>query len=83
MAIRRNYVRPRRKVFAERPRPLTVVSEAGLVGPADVRTTFPRSVPAACERQLGWRIASRSSSWRRTLPQTWSQSSNTLGSLIA
>jgi hypothetical protein len=32
--------------------------------------------------QTGCRIASRSCTWRRTPPQTWSQSSNTLGSLI-
>jgi len=31
---------------------------------------------------VGWRIASSSSSWRRTPPQTCSHSSNTLGSLI-
>jgi hypothetical protein len=38
--------------------------------------------PGPTARQDGCRIASSSLSWRRTLPQTWSQSSNTLGSLI-
>lgn len=46
------------------------------------RAAPQRAARLAAGQVAGWRIASRSCSWRRTPPQTWSQRSNTLGSVI-
>jgi Aldehyde dehydrogenase family len=58
-------------------------ARSGPLVSARVSWSAPPGLAQAPRQPLGWRIASSSATCRRTPPQTWSQSSKTLGSLIA